>query len=324
MTIGTGYAYRGVGNFGMVGVMADSRLSWTDGRHAEIAIKAHDLGPRAAVVSAGTGIVGPYAAELTRSIVETSTVRPDVGPLSLWNTARIFTYFSRKIQRELREQRAATEKIANDFALVGFFEDGAPGVAELVLRPDREVIQFWRPVENHLACVTVGSSIPARLVEAAYGEAGEDVPGSRFKDWHNAIASAIWYSIRTEGEAFETVGGGITAGLCTLTHDRFVWPQVEIGGERFFRGLRVPEFVADTRPQGLIRWEADIEYVARLDQRVEESILAGTPIPPGGKLARRTCTYESTLDEFIGASPIRRTPEPPEINGAPIRLSPRA
>jgi hypothetical protein len=314
MTIGTGYAYKGAASFGMVGVMADSRLSWPDGRRAEIAIKAHDLGPRAAVVSAGAAIVGPYAAELTRSIAETTAARPDVGPLSLWNTARIFTYFSRRIQRELREQR--TETIANDFALVGFYEDREPGVAELILRPDRELIQFWRPVEQHLACVTVGSSTPARLVEAAYGEAGEDVPGSRFKDWHGAIASAIWYSIRTEGEPFEAVGGGVTAGLCTLTHDRFVWPQVEVGGERFFRGLRVPEFVADTRPQGLLQLETDLDYVTRLDERVEDSKLAGDVAHPGGKLARRTCNYESSLDAFVGDSPLRRTPEPPEIRGA--------
>lgn len=297
----------------MVGVMADSRLSWSDGRHAEIAIKAHDLGPRAAVVSAGTAIVGPYAAELTRSIAETTAARPDVGALSLWNIARFFTYFARKIQRELSEQRAETA--SNDFALVGFYEDREPGVVELILRPDRELIQFWRPTENHLACVAVGNSTPARLVEAAIGEAGDDIPGSRFKDWHDAIASAIWYSIRHEGKPFEAVGGGITAGLCTLTHERFVWPQVEVGRERFFRGLRVPEFVADTRPEGLLTFATDLDYVAMLDVRIEESKLASQVGRDGGKQEHRLCDYEpSSLDEFVG-NPLRRTSEPPELGG---------
>lgn len=313
MTIATAYAYRGRHPFRMIGVMADSRLSWNDGRHAEIAVKAHDLGPRSAVVGAGRAIVGPYAAELTRSIVETSAARDDVGHLSLWNIARIFAFFARKIIRELREQ-LADEALANDFALVGFYENGDSGVAQLTMHPDREIIQFWRPAENHLACATVGNSTPARLVEAAYADAGEDVPGSRFKDWHHAIASAIWYSIRAEGKPFEAVGGGITAGICTHTHERFAWPQVEIGGERFYRGIRVPEFVATTRPEGLLRLDADVEYVARLDRGVEDAKLMQPNYPEvGSKLVRRSCNYESSLDPFIGDSPIRRTPEPLEL-----------
>jgi len=230
MTVATGYAYL-TGTSGMVGVLADSRLSWTDGRYAEIAIKAHDLGARHAVVSAGLGLVGPYAAELTRSIVDTT--RTSEPPIGLWDVTRTFTYFARAIQRQLKPafDEAGHEPVENEFVLVGFFSDGSPGVAYVALSARVERVQFWKPARDQFACFTIGASPAKQIVNAAYTDFG---PGSRFDDWNEAVASAMLYAMRAESETFRSIGGGIALGLCTVKHAKFIWPAVEVEGSTTF------------------------------------------------------------------------------------------
>lgn len=128
------------------------------------------------------------------------------------------------------------------------------------------------------------------------------------------MANAIWYAIRTAGETFASVGGGITLGICTHAHDRFVWPPVEIDGERFYRGVRVPELNVDVDSRHVVRFAADIEYMAGLDQRIEDARLSGLERLPGTAPESRRCTFGTTLDEFIGTHPLRRTREPRELS----------
>jgi hypothetical protein len=302
MTVATGYAYL-TATSGMVGVLADSRLSWTDGRYAEIAVKAHDLGARTAVVSAGLGLVGPYAAELTRSIVDTT--RTNVPPISLWDVTRTFCYFAKEIQQQLRPAYAdlGTDPVQNEFVLVGFYADGSPGVAYVALSAEHERIQFWKPGRDQFACFTIGASPAKQIVQAAYADFG---PNSRFDDWNEAVASAMLYAMRAESETFRSIGGSIALGLCTVKHSSFVWPAVEVEGAQYYRGFRVP---TEAAPVGIVRknvlrLEVDTNYGAELDRRVEDA-------KHGAETAhRQPRTYECDFSTINGASPFRRVEEP--------------
>lgn len=308
MTVATGYAYLSSGH-GMVGVLSDSRLSWIDGRYAEIAVKAHDLGSRIAVVSAGLGIVGPYAAELTRSIIDTSAARPNEPTISLWDATRTFAYFAREVQREIRAAHngAANSPAENEFVMAGFFSDGSPGVAYIALSEHVERVQFWRPGPNQLACFTIGASPAKQIVNAAYADYQ---PGAGFSDWNEAVASAMLYAMRAEGETFRSIGGGLAMGICTMQHSRFVWPAVEVDGERFFRGFRVPSPHTTTGQNNVLKLRVDTNYAAELDRRVEDA--------KHGKGAhlKQSRTYECVLSDLLSISPFRRLPEPNELQTA--------
>jgi hypothetical protein len=305
VTVATGFAEVTEDGQGYVGVLTDSRISWADGRFAETAVKAHDLGARIAVISAGLAIVGPYAAELTRSIVETSAARVGEPPISLWDATRTFAYFAREVQRELRasNQGDETERIANEFVLAGFYGDGSPGVAYVALSARVERVQFWRPAGRELACFTIGASPAKDIVRAAYEDFG---PGSRFSDPMNAVASAMLYGMRSEGEPFQTVGGGIAVGICTTSHARFVWPAVEVEGSVYYRGFRMPAASAAPMSQSrsLLRVEVDTNYAAQLDRRVED---AKHGKAPGKRQAR---AHECSIDECVDGNPMRRVAEP--------------
>jgi hypothetical protein len=193
-----------------------------------------------AVVSAGLGLVGPFAAELSRSVIDTTVGRGE-RRISLWDAARTFAHFARAIQREFREGRESIDEvIANEFVLVGFYQTGAPGVAPLHLSRDSELAEFWRPVREHLAFVNVGDSTVKDIVSEAYMEAGTRMRGA-FSDWHDNVASAFWYAINAGGETFDSVGGGISAGICTaflredVRTDIRLLMLVDFGHERSLR-----------------------------------------------------------------------------------------
>jgi hypothetical protein len=307
VTVATAYAWTGAGSRALLGVMADSRLSWRDGDdgHAEIAVKTHDVGPRVAAVSAGGVIVGPQAAELARAVLnETDARKP--GSAGLWPATRLFAYFAREAHRE--HMRSRDRRMApNEFALTGFYENGAPGVAQIEIAGDVERVRFWRPIRDHLACVTIGDSAAKRLVRGAYERCGN--PGSRFADWNNAVASAIWYAIKSESETFRTVGRGLSVGLCSHEHKRFTWPLVVVDRELYYRGVPVAgRMDPEDFPKSVLRLDADTNYAAALDQAVEDARTSGQvqeEAPPD---------FECTIEELVGASPFRRTPEPRELN----------
>lgn len=311
MTVATGFAVRTKDGQGYVGLLADSRLSWLDGRFAETAVKAHDLGARIAVVSAGLAIVGPYAAELTRSIVETSAARSGESPTSLWDATRTFAYFAREVQRELRAANEDNERepMSNEFVVAGFYADGSPGVAYIALSERVERVQFWRPGAEQLACFTIGASPAKEIVRAAYDDFG---PRSRFTGELEAVASAMLYGMRSEGASFHSVGGGIAAGFCTTSHPRFVWPVTEVDGELYFRGFRLPEaaVAAAKQSRSLLSVEVDLEYAAALDRRVEDAKHGRT----GSRALPRT--FECSIDECVGANPFRRISEPETLSDA--------
>jgi hypothetical protein len=310
MTVATGYAYLHEAGRGMVGVLSDSRLTWEDGRYAETAVKAHDLGSRVAVVSAGLGLVGPYAAEITRSVIDTSSERADQPPIGLWDAVRLFCHFVREIHRELRTAHAdhQPQRVSNEFAIVGFYGDGAPGIAHAKLSPSHEGVQFWRPQETELTSVTIGASPAKDIVAAAYA----DYRPSRDPHWNEAVAGAMLYAMRAEGEPFRSVGGGLALGFCTMAHQRFVWPAVEVSGDRYFRGFLIPPSHTgpNVRADSVLRLSVDVEYAAELDRRIEDAKHA--PVTKAGKAP----AYECSLDELFGEGAIfRRSAEPDALRG---------
>jgi hypothetical protein len=304
VTVATAYAWTGAGGGTLLGVMADSRLSWPIG-HAELAVKTHELGPRVAAVSAGGVIVGPQAAELTRSVIN-ETDRRKPGSAGLWPATRLFAHFAREAHRE--SARSTGPRLPpNEFALAGLYQSGAPGVAHLEIGDGRERVRFWRPVRDHLACVTIGDATAKRLVRAAYEKCGD--PGSRFADWHDAVASAFWYAIKAEGESFKTVGGGLAVGICGDRHAGFMWPLLDFDGQRYYRGVPVGS-VTDLSdfPKSILRLQVDMEYAAALDQAVEDA-------RAGGQMPKESPPdFECTIDELVGDSPFRSKAEPRQLD----------
>ena len=289
----------------MVAVLADSRLSWNDGRYAELAVKAYDLGARVAVVCAGLGLVGPYAAEPTRSMLIASAGDPE--PPGLWDATRTFAYFAREVQRELRSPSAGGEDqhVTNEFVLAGFLADGTPGLAWIHLSAEREVVEFWRPGPVNFGTFTIGASPAKEIVGAAYADFGPERP---IQEATEAVASAMLYAMRAEGETFRSVGGGIAVGICTSTHESFVWPTVEIDRERYYRGYRVPALPGELSAS-ILRLAVDTNYAAALDRRVEEAKYNAAVRP------RQRRTYECSVDDLLAVSAFQRTLEPPELRG---------
>jgi hypothetical protein len=195
MTIATAYAYRGE-DLGAIGVMADSRLSWRDGAYADMAVKTHELDSRTIAATAGLGMVGITAAELTRSLIAQTDAHSGRPP-GLWLSVRAFAHFAKLIREELRsanEQRGGPDVPDNEFAIAGFYEDGSPGVATLIMGKNRSSATFMRPhADAELACVVIGESSVKDLVYATYLEAAK-----KHADFHEDVASTLWYLICAE------------------------------------------------------------------------------------------------------------------------------
>jgi hypothetical protein len=304
MTIATAYAYVSKDHRHMVGVMADARLSWRDADPADIAVKTHELAPRIAAVSAGTALVGPAAAELTRSLVGTTLAR-DGRQVSLWGATRLFAHFARVVQRALREARS--DHVENEFALAGFYERGSPGVAWIQLSAKEERVSFWRPRREELASVVIGESSVKDLIQAAYQPRAAQLE-STGHGGHDSLASAFWYVISSEAENLQGIGGGLAAGHCL--DKAFVWPLVEIKGQRFYRGIPVSDddLPQDPTARWVFRPGVDLNDASRLDQLVEHAKLGNS------KRFTSAAQYEASIDELSAPSPFIETAEPRQLD----------
>lgn len=307
MTIATAYAYIAKNHHSMVGVLADARLSWRDATPADIAVKTHELSPRIAAVSAGTALVGPAAAELTRSMIATTFAR-NGRQVSLWEATRLFAHFARVVQRPLRESRGL--EITNEFAITGFYKRGAPGVALIELTPTVERVSFWRPRREELASVVIGESSAKDLIQAAYRPRASQLEsdGGGGHDSLTSVASAFWYVISSEAAHLKGIGGGLSAGFCL--DQAFVWPLVEIAGQRFYRGIPVSDddLPNDPAARWIMRPAVDVNESAKLDILVEDaktSNLKHFTSPP---------QLERSIDSLSDVSPFIELPEPRELD----------
>ena len=296
--------------------MADSRLSWRGGSYADMAVKTHELDHRTIAASAGLGIVGITAAELTRSILGQTDAHSGQSP-GLWLSVRVFAHFASIIRDELRiahEERGGPAVADNEFAIAGFFEDGTPGVATLLMAKSGSAVSFRRPREDaELACVVIGESSVKDLVYFTYLEAAK-----KNVDFHEPVASAFWYLISAGSESMRGIGGGLAIGIC-LQDPRFrmTWPLVEVDGVRYYRG--VPVAARDVHADGrsaVWRLAIDMNESARLDRLIEDLKLSscaarGKSMPHADRIPQ----FECTLDDLFKISPLHYAPEPDSLQG---------
>lgn len=305
MTIASAFAIQHV-DLTMVAVFTDTRLSWKDGRRADIAVKAFGLAPRIAVVSAGRALVAAYAAELTRSIFYQEP-NPQT-PISLWDATRLFVHFAKEIQGSLRAPEAldgADPRVENEFVLAGYYADGTPGLSWIHASDNREAVEFWRPGATNFGTFSIGSSPAKDIVRAAYADFGVGKP---IEDPSVAVMNAMYYAMSAEGTTFESVGGGLAAGFCTKRHAAFVWPSIEINRQRYYRGFPMQTFPEENQ-SSVLKVNVDTNYAALLDRRVADSKHNTVK----ERIAR---TYECSVKELLAIPAFRQTLEPAELRGA--------
>jgi hypothetical protein len=314
VTIATMYAYFGNGDDGAIGAMADSRLSWRGGAYADMAIKTHELDRRTLAISAGLGIVGITAAELTRSILAQTHDHAGIFP-GLWASARVFAHFARMVRRELHcayRDRGGPEVADNEFAIGGFYEDGTPGIATIIMTTHEDSITFRKPHPGtELACTAIGDYSAKDIVYAAYLAAAR-----RQVDFHEQVASALWYLISSQSEAVRGIGGGLSIGICLQPlHFRVMWPMVEVSGVRYYRGVLTSS--EDSASASSI-WNIDIDMTeaARLDRLVEDAKISGESMS-GGELFNDTGTgrFRCSIDELLQVPALQAASEPRELQG---------
>jgi hypothetical protein len=318
MTIATLYAHFANKQDGAIGVMAGSRLSWRSGAYADTAVKTHELDRRTLAISAGLGIVGITAAELTRSILAQTYEHAKIFP-GLWASVRVFTHFARMVRKELfcaHEDRDGPEVADNEFAIGGFYEDETPGIATIIMTKHENSVSFRRPYPGaELACTVIGDYSAKDIVYAAYLEAAR-----REMDFHEYVASAFWYLISSQSESMRGIGGGLSIGICLQREGfRVMWPMVEVNGVKYYRGVPIS---SEESASASSIWNIDIDTTkaARLDRLVEDSKISGEPIGDR-KLFSDTGIgrFQCSIDELLNVPAFQAAPEPSELQGIGLR-----
>ena len=303
MTIAAAYASRGNDDRGAVGVIADSRLTYSDNKHIDSHPKTYELDERTVVVSAGLAPPTPSAAEVTRSLIAATRLRQPSRDWPLWAIARPYTYFFNQAYDDFMPiADGPTEAV-----IAGFHSDGMPGLVHIEFDGPKRVVHFHRPSRGTLRPVVIGEPEHVGLVRQAFADA-------KTEEDHDLVASVFWHLI-TRDEA-DSIGGGITAGICTTDSQRFTWPLIVIGREEYYRGFRVVD--VPTHPDEHVRWELSISKARA--KKLRRSIKLSHVTPPGGPTPCRTMS----VDEFVHGGPFYTVEEPMWLHPIEIGCVPMA
>jgi hypothetical protein len=269
----------------MIMVAADSRITFLEGDASDTGIKTYELGGRTAMVAAGSAIPAIHAAEIVRPIVENHN-RHNAKPMGFFDTTRLLAYF---LKRATDSQGAGCE-----IAVAGFLNSEIPCIAHVVASPDRNRIIFESVAEGGKIAVPVGGhGAPSHLL--MQGIAAAKAEG---KPMVGTGVSLLWYIAQHPG-AFNTIGGGLSVGTCSLSETYFSWPIVEIAGKRFLRGVDVTESYRPGWPSP-ISLDYDETWCAELDKRIEwkEGVVSPEAVHVAGYDIDSLSTLETLFQTF--------------------------
>ena len=277
MTLGIAVAVH-QGSQACVWLAADTRLTLSESDSYDSATKGVQLGPRSALLMAGSSVLPVlYAAEQARPIIDAT--RRGGHRVSLWHEAQIFdqclSHYAVEFPRALKV----------DVTIVGFMTDGSPAIARIMRMPP-PLGQFGvihRATPGAPVSIAVGDPEFARYLRYA-------APPHQ-SDMHQTL-SVLWDIAAHRGDPTRGIGGHLCLGWCRATDESFQWPLLEHpDGVVTSRGMQMP--TGFTGPPTPMKLEHDPETFAALEKTVpqwrprEGISFSGHPVPkrPFGVLA---------------------------------------
>lgn len=250
-------------------VFADSRITLESG-HVDGYPKLLDLGGELAIAFSGSSLPVVAAAELARSLIEmTSWVRAREQPartVGLWLGTRIFSYHLLHFYEQLRRHEKSSHVL-----VAGLISRGTPGIAEINLNPHREPsVRFFRGDRGHVG-LAIGHPEYTPLLSDVLRVLPEYGPTGGM----HVLASCLAYVINHQGEATQTIGGGLGIGYLIQRGRQpfWGWPPLRcIDGRHFSRGFNISGIADQMQESGWV----DLEDRHAEVEKIDRSLVAGS------------------------------------------------
>jgi hypothetical protein len=193
----------------LLATFTDSRLGLVGapGQHTDVALKSFNLGPKSAVLIAGSTLPVVTAVEGTRGLIaNANALRIEAGKplMSLLEEARQFVSFFAACCSALTEIAFSTSVI-----IAGFFGDDEPGLVKLSYVHGTFSADIRRPNKGDFAICSIGDQYFARIATHAIGSLL--AVGCTGHALFERAGSIFWDVISHAGAP--TIGGGIALGM---------------------------------------------------------------------------------------------------------------
>jgi len=236
-------------------VAADSRLTSEHATLSDQYVKTYEIGGRSAIIAAGNALPAINAADIVRPVIENHN-RHNTEPMGFYDSVRLFAFFLRRASQGPRW--------SSQVAVVGFLQSGRPCIAYLVISPNRNRVRFFSVNAGQNKVIPVGNREASQFLLQGLATAHEEN-----RPILQSGVSLLWYMSSHSG-AFDSVGGGLTIGTCTIDNEHFSWPIIEIDGHNFLRGFDVTEYIRPSWPPA-IQVHYDQDWCSTLDQQINSS-----------------------------------------------------
>jgi hypothetical protein len=238
MTLAIGFAVRSDDvsrpELSNVYVMADSRLTVGD-KALDSYLKTATLGQRSAAVAAGDTIPFVIAVEAARPFIAVNAserIKRGLAPLSVWSEA---SFVWLHLERTFNQFQDLVSDAGVTIIVAGFFSDNTPGLIQMERRGELRQISVFRPRPGQRAYVVAGVEYYVPLLKEALRRSSP--PEGR--GYHD-VASVLWDVIKHQGTPARGVGGGLSLGFANGDSGSFQWPNIQIEGTTFVRGITYP------------------------------------------------------------------------------------
>lgn len=214
--------------------MADSRMTFTlpsGNRTFDAYIKTQSLGGNAAIVLAGHSAIANLVVEGVRPMIAALERNLERDAPLLAQANLVWAHLDLLFPKYLEIFGDANVALI----AAGRFSDRTFGLVRMTQTRDTKEFSVFRPQAGDCIYAAIGDEnwIPT-LCEAA--RRSRPPEGRSIND----VASVLWDIIKHEGRPAETIGGGISIGFMNGSDAEFQWPQIDIEGNVFLRGVRYP------------------------------------------------------------------------------------
>ena len=127
--------------------------------------------------------------------------------MGFYVSVRLFAFFLRRASQGPRW--------SSQVAVVGFLHSGRPCIAYLVISPNRNRVRFFSVNAGQNKVIPVGNREASQFLLQGLATAHEEN-----RPILQSGVSLLWYMSSHSG-AFDSVGGGLTIGTCTIDNEHF-------------------------------------------------------------------------------------------------------
>jgi hypothetical protein len=188
---------------------------------------------------------------MTRTILRAQSATDAAHRLGFFDTARLLCHFLSLAAENLGE--------FSETIVAGYFRSGSPGLARIVVDPDRSWVSFQKCDPGGTIALAVGPTEAKRLLLRGMERAKRE----NRKLVLTALAM-LEYMLRHEGKPFMGIGGQLSIGGCDSHSSRFKWPALAVGDRIYWRGMDVtgnwaPEWDPPVHVQYDEAWCAEVD-----------------------------------------------------------------